>query len=229
MRRKGFTLIELLVVIAIIAILAAILFPVFAKAKERAKQSSCQNNVKQLTLAIIQYSQDWDDMVPFMEGYAGPSYNDPDSNHYWLTNLEDKADGVESPLVEYVKNTNIDECPSISKSYTYRSYGYVYPHMPAWIHYADSYPSTQLSFTEVKKPGDRMLLGETCFVWMYCPVNYPSGISGVANWGFADRHNKGMNVGYFDGHTHWVKTSMMLADPGTGTKYSRVLLGHDAE
>jgi prepilin-type N-terminal cleavage/methylation domain-containing protein/prepilin-type processing-associated H-X9-DG protein len=63
-RKRAFTLIELLVVIAIIAILAAILFPVFAKARERAKQSQSLNNVKQLTLAVIQYSQDYDQLFP---------------------------------------------------------------------------------------------------------------------------------------------------------------------
>ena len=58
-KRTGFTLIELLVVIAIIAILAAILFPVFAKAREKARQSSCLSNEKQMALAILQYAQDY--------------------------------------------------------------------------------------------------------------------------------------------------------------------------
>src|SRR3954465_9733831 len=62
--RSGFTLIELLVVIAIIAILAAILFPVFAKAREKARQSSCSNNLKQLGVAFITYSNDWDERFP---------------------------------------------------------------------------------------------------------------------------------------------------------------------
>ena len=59
--RRGFTLIELLVVIAIIAILAAILFPVFAKAREKARQASCQSNLKQLALACLMYAQDYDE------------------------------------------------------------------------------------------------------------------------------------------------------------------------
>src|SRR6186997_888417 len=64
-KREGFTLIELLVVIAIIAILAAILFPVFAKAREKARQSSCQNNMKQLATAIVAtYANDWDERFP---------------------------------------------------------------------------------------------------------------------------------------------------------------------
>ena len=63
-RRQGFTLIELLVVIAIIAILAAILFPVFAKAREKARQISCTSNMKQLGLAFMQYQQDNDEVLP---------------------------------------------------------------------------------------------------------------------------------------------------------------------
>ena len=62
--QRGFTLIELLVVIAIIAILAAILFPVFAKARENARKSTCQSNLKQMALGVLQYAQDYDEMVP---------------------------------------------------------------------------------------------------------------------------------------------------------------------
>ena len=64
MRKQGFTLIELLVVIAIIAILASILFPVFARAREKARQTSCLSNMKQLGLACSMYAQDYDELLP---------------------------------------------------------------------------------------------------------------------------------------------------------------------
>src|SRR5690349_4775228 len=68
--RSGFTLIELLVVIAIIALLAAILFPVFARARENARRASCQSNLKQIGLGIMQYTQDYDDRLPVGEIYT---------------------------------------------------------------------------------------------------------------------------------------------------------------
>src|SRR5687767_6194063 len=65
-RKSGFTLIELLVVIAIIAILAAILFPVFARARENARRASCQSNLKQVGLGFVQYTQDYDERYPML-------------------------------------------------------------------------------------------------------------------------------------------------------------------
>jgi len=73
-KQKGFTLIELLVVIAIIAILAAILFPVFAKVREKARQTSCLSNEKQIGLAFMQYSEDYDEKIPLSRGWASFTY-----------------------------------------------------------------------------------------------------------------------------------------------------------
>src|SRR6187549_1872617 len=75
--KKGFTLIELLVVIAIIAILAAILFPAFARARENARRASCQSNLKQIGLGIMQYTQDYDEKYPYQAtGGAGDCFAD---------------------------------------------------------------------------------------------------------------------------------------------------------
>jgi prepilin-type N-terminal cleavage/methylation domain-containing protein len=96
-KRQGFTLIELLVVIAIIAILVAILYPVFATAREKAKQSSCGSNVRNLTLAIAQYAQDYDErLTPFA---IGSGFGAPDMR-WWYT-----------LIMPYVRNDNVFCCP----------------------------------------------------------------------------------------------------------------------
>ncbi|MDQ2687627.1 MAG: DUF1559 domain-containing protein [Armatimonadota bacterium] len=96
-RRRGFTLIELLVVIAIIAILAAILFPVFAKAREKARQASCLSNEKQLGLAFMQYTQDNDELTP--------------SSHFW-------GYGWAERINPYSKSAGVFKCPDDSHNST---------------------------------------------------------------------------------------------------------------
>src|SRR3954447_20099354 len=93
--RRGFTLIELLVVIAIIAILAAILFPVFGRARENARRSSCQSNLKQIGLGITQYTQDYDEIQPFVSTAGNWS-----------------VDGWMHTLQPYVKSYQVFKCPS---------------------------------------------------------------------------------------------------------------------
>ena len=110
--KRGFTLIELLVVIAIIAILAAILFPVFARARENARRSSCQSNLKQLGLAFAQYTQDYDERFPMWRSNDpsdGTSDCSPLGDCGWAV---DKPYKVTPPLFPYTKSIQILQCPS---------------------------------------------------------------------------------------------------------------------
>jgi prepilin-type N-terminal cleavage/methylation domain-containing protein/prepilin-type processing-associated H-X9-DG protein len=111
--RTGFTLIELLVVIAIIAILAAILFPVFAQAREKARQSSCQSNMKQIGLAFLQYIQDYDEKYPPVVGCSINTIPCPAANYQQV--MADLNAGINPGLLgPYVKNNGIFACPSSS-------------------------------------------------------------------------------------------------------------------
>jgi prepilin-type N-terminal cleavage/methylation domain-containing protein/prepilin-type processing-associated H-X9-DG protein len=95
-KQKGFTLIELLVVIAIIAILAAILFPVFARAREQARKAACQSNLKQIGLAVAQYTQDFDESYP-----AAVNSSNAVGNRYWYEVLD-----------PYMKSSQLLICPT---------------------------------------------------------------------------------------------------------------------
>jgi prepilin-type N-terminal cleavage/methylation domain-containing protein/prepilin-type processing-associated H-X9-DG protein len=108
--RKGFTLIELLVVIAIIAILAAILFPVFARARESARTSSCLSNTKQISLAILQYLQDYDEKFP-VAAFDNMSTTNTQPDTPW-TGWPQKYIGWDHTVYPYVKNTQIFRCPT---------------------------------------------------------------------------------------------------------------------
>ncbi len=134
-RRRGFTLIELLVVIAIIAILAAILFPVFARAREAARKSSCLSNLKQIGLGAMMYVQDYDEMYPDSRLAYNPldggancsaigqnpgSYRGADHITCWgirlyqpgTGNTTQVLAGYPARLAPYIKNTGIFRCPS---------------------------------------------------------------------------------------------------------------------
>jgi len=126
MRRRGFTLIELLVVIAIIAILAAILFPVFARAREKARQTTCTSNLKQLALGMLMYVQDYDEKFPAQNiaHYPGGPGAYPQDACCVERNIYIHIIGP------YVKNRQLGICPSADESWPSRG---ATPYGPAGV------------------------------------------------------------------------------------------------
>ncbi len=215
--RRGFTLIELLVVIAIIAILAAILFPVFARAREKARQASCQANEKQIALAVLMYVQDNDQRFPAV-------YNDHNGTfprRIWAEVIE-----------PYVKNRQLFECPSattadVSSSLQGTRYqmnmchGWSWPEGTARDGNALQFP---ISDSAIMQPAKLALILESDNAW------YQHWLSGDPNWNATGTdgrglyllgrlgehtypwHNGGLNVAFVDGHVKFVKTETFLAN-----------------
>ena len=199
MGRRGFTLIELLVVIAIIAILAAILFPVFSRAREKARQASCQSNLKQLALAVLMYNQDYDETyAPF--AYANPMI-------YTAFQM----------VLPYMKNDQILVCPSLSY---YLGYGVNWRHV---ICYAteDSSLGKNVKLGSIEKPAETLVMvdshngttgeGSSGYAAVYCPHCYSTPPYSLVNWAVSSRHNEGANVMFLDGHSKWMKTSVIVS------------------
>ncbi|MHB8997603.1 MAG: prepilin-type N-terminal cleavage/methylation domain-containing protein [Armatimonadota bacterium] len=213
MRRNGFTLIELLVVIAIIAILAAILFPVFAKAREKARQSSCLSNIKQLTLGMMQYVQDFDER--FMEcRYPNGQDNVPSpitGNNVSLTWCE--------CIYPYVKNNQIFKCPSdVARPTTFGTVGTnrgeVWSYGRNYGYFAGDklIVNDDITMAALKQPSETIMLMDTAGCNRGGPrsPNWPAAGGGVSvdnlmGTMLGPRHNDGMNLSYFDGHAKWSK------------------------
>jgi len=143
--RRAFTLIELLVVIAIIAILAAILFPVFARAREQARKTTCLSNLKQIGLAALMYVQDYDDTFPWLmmdgrnnDNNTGYSRRMPSGPPNWPVDLNNKRGlFMEYAFQPYIKNYGVFHCPTLGSDPVrigadglplnqFGSYGYAY-------------------------------------------------------------------------------------------------------
>ncbi len=191
-RRSGFTLIELLVVIAIIAILAAILFPVFAQAREKARATTCLSNLKQLALATQMYTQDYDGVFPT---------NNLPGLGYWCSPLDDPAAQPNwySELQPYIKNSAVFTCPSATIN-TYFLQGHINTsYMTNWWVIYDG-TATEASIHQVSKCPIFVDAGETWSgAWTYDARPYPDGSQ---TWP-RPIHSNGINANYADGHAKW--------------------------
>ncbi len=224
-KRTGFTLIELLVVIAIIAILAAILFPVFARARENARRTSCASNLKQIGLGMMQYVQDYDGKY-FWRCY-GPDVDDKKApvNYeacqiYWGPN---GATGPTSGFLQpYVKNTQVFSCPSGNATTAYPS-GYAYNLVAGIPAGYLTGGATELNEATLDRASEMIAFYDTTWALQGYPPAANSWDSGsgwnvnfckvagqspclTANLHYG-RHFDGANASYMDGHVKWQKVS----------------------
>lgn len=220
-RTKGFTLIELLVVIAIIAILAAILFPVFARAREKARQTSCLSNVKQLMTAINMYAQDYDEMmVPYSTAPTSP-FKLPGGGTMTAASL-----AWPGLIFPYVKNVQLYNCPSSE----YKWDGGVNDanHYSEWAKqsYAINFWATCTEYPNIRSlagfefPSENMVLApgksatESVTAYYVRPGLWGNSAAKDLD---PDRHNDGGNYGFMDGHAKFV-TANSLGDLTTTTR-----------
>jgi len=231
--RRGFTLIELLVVIAIIAILAAILFPVFARAREKARQASCQSNLKQLALGFLMYVNDADEKLPVWNpwcwGYVGRGIP------WWIQ------------VQPYIKNVQLYACPTATVAGNIRgacascqAAGFEVPALNYGYNEYMSHGGAPCCIPDARsaklvtwdKPVQTYLVGDAkcSLVWgddnegyldrvaypgwggcVECQGNVP------ADKGAYARHNGGSNIAFLDGHVKWMQWSQIKRVARGGT------------
>ncbi len=173
--------------------MAAILFPVFAKAREKARQSSCLSNVKQLTLAMLQYVGDYDEMFPGHRFLLNAGYG------YWYQVIE-----------PYIKNPQVFRCPSYSGSnaisYGYNGYGTSGSNGLGWRYASSGGPVPSQwppTLAQIQTPAQMIMLGDHS--------DSTGDMRGYGNVGDSQlptaRHNEGANLSFVDGHAKWLKDS----------------------
>jgi prepilin-type N-terminal cleavage/methylation domain-containing protein/prepilin-type processing-associated H-X9-DG protein len=207
MRRHGFTLIELLVVIAIIAILAAILFPVFARAREKARQTSCLSNLKQIGTAVIMYATDNDNMMPWQQMFVAWGGVGNLGMPGWLEVIQ-----------PYAKNTQIYRCPS-GPANTLSHYSFNQYAMSIYTGWGSSVGAYTLDSPPDPSSAPMVFdAGGASSTWADVsssdsdPTNENQIYGGIddpqegdlMSLGFPGRHNGGNNIAFMDGHSKWL-------------------------
>lgn len=231
--QKGFTLIELLVVIAIMAILAAILFPVFARARENARRASCMSNLKQIGLGVMMYTQDYDEEYPPVEINDGP--NQPDGYQWSGTSTLWFWQQVIYP---YTRSDTIYVCPSAPSIPTRTSGGVTRP-----TPISDNYGANMLILRELTastiSPLALAAMNAPSKTYMvmdfgYERIDVPRITNTASGWGwlpgsgdfgatgyYADnppsdwhkgRHFDGISIAFADGHVKWLKSSAVYVE-----------------
>jgi len=215
MKKHGFTLIELLVVIAIIAILAAILFPVFSRARENARKATCQNNCKQLGMAMLQYVQDYDETFPGRAVGVSPHDTASGLTVCWV--------GLVFP---YVKNTGVFMCPSYASRYTQHAWqGSTRIDIQGNMGYnfcgVGGSTNASCSMAQITTPAEVPLIGDAVCAGLKSTGTDPrnclyigpgTNTTGVYPNEVHPRmsvHTDGINLVFCDGHVKWFKASQV--------------------
>jgi prepilin-type N-terminal cleavage/methylation domain-containing protein/prepilin-type processing-associated H-X9-DG protein len=230
---RGFTLIELLVVIAIIAILAAILFPVFAKARERGQQTACMSNLRQLGLANRMYSGDHDGyFVPAAPGYSDGANGD--DNHRWFgVRVNGRFEPKAGPLVPYTSDGGaLRQCPSFrpANGFDAGTGGYVYNDLAVGsrvlrMGFVPGAYNGSVSVSQIKRPAETAMFAdgaidtgngvvETAFL-VPPPEIARAALGYVMDPTVHFRHNGRADVVFVDGHVTAL-TMALSADSSPG-------------
>ncbi|MFP4248532.1 MAG: DUF1559 domain-containing protein [Armatimonadota bacterium] len=206
-RSRGFTLIELLVVIAIIAILAAILFPVFARAREKARQTTCLSNLKQISIGWMMYASDYDERVMPVELPGAGTVT-----HYWWTAYDSSSSASDAEgglLYPYMKNNQIQACPSFSNDLRadvgFTGYGYNWHYLSPMDY--SNWPTVTYhpaSLASIQSPSETVTFADAARINPWDGETFEGNTyldpPSQANPGFHGRHNGVGNVAFADGH-----------------------------